>query len=140
MSLSVGKTDAKPKSNVFTDTGGIVAREGLHLATVISTRHVGKSKTKYGLKDFQMFVLQVNQFTDAGEKETAEIHQQYHRSFDSKAALTAFLAAFGIRVQRGMTVDFDDLVGRQLQIVVTHAQDARGAIHANVRPQKRGAQ
>jgi hypothetical protein len=128
-------------SNVFTDTAGITAREGLHQATIISTHHVGRRKTIYGPKDFQMFTLQVKQFNDNSERETAEIHQQYHRSFSPQASLTAFLAALGIKAQRGMTFDFNDTVGKKLDIVVTHSKDAHGAIHANVKPVlPRGAQ
>jgi hypothetical protein len=122
-------------SNVFTDTAGIIAREGLHQATIVSTQHVGKKKTIYGPKDFQMFKLQVKQFNEkTDEWELAEIHQQYHRSFSPQASLTLFLAALGIKVRRGMTLDFDDLVGKKVPIVVTHAKDAHAVIHANVKP------
>jgi hypothetical protein len=122
-------------SNVFTDTAGITAREGLHQATVVSTHHVGKRKTIYGPKDFQMFKLQVKQFNADDDKwETAEIHQQYHRSFSPQASLTAFLSALGIKAQRGMTFDFDDIVGKKINIIVTHAKDAHGVIHANIKP------
>jgi hypothetical protein len=122
-----------PKSNIFTDTTGVVAREGIHQATVTLTRHVGKTETIYGTKDFQMFHLEVRQPTDSGTWEIAEIHQQYHRSFHPQAALVKFLEGFGIKACRGMRVDFDDLVGKKLNIVVTHSTDANG-IHANVRP------
>ena len=81
-----------------------------------------------------MFVLSVFQLNDEGERETAEIHQQYHRSFSPQSSLVAFLAAFGIKAHRGMTLDFDDLVGQKLSIVVTHTKDANGGTHANVRP------
>jgi hypothetical protein len=126
--------------NVFTDTVGILACEGLHQATVVSTHYVGKRKTQYGTKDFQMFHLRViDQLNDAGDQETAEIHQQYHRSFDPKAALVRFLSAFGIKAYRGMTFDFDNLVGKKLNIVVTHTQpDTNGVIHANIQPQIAG--
>lgn len=129
--------------NVFTDTGSVVAVEGVHTATVISTEYVGKVNTKYGPKEFQMFVLRVKQYDPTTSKpQTADIHQQFHRSFDPKATMTQFLAAFGIEAHAGMTFDFDDLVGHKLQIVVTHTKDARGRIHANVRPLKKtgGAQ
>lgn len=129
--------------NVFTDTGNVLAREGIHVATVTATKHTGKQKTKYGTKDWQMFYLQVTQFNDAGERETAEIHQQYHRSFDPKAGLVKFLAAFGIETRRGMTVDFDDLIGKKLNLVVTHTPpDANGVVHANIAPLRKagGAQ
>jgi hypothetical protein len=127
-----------PKSNIFTDTSGIIAREGIHTATVISTQHVGKRKTIYGMKDFQMFILQVAQFTDAGEPEIAEIHQQYHRSLSPRSSLVAFLAGFGIKAHRGMTIDFDDLVGRKINIIVIHTKDVNGVIHANVKPATAG--
>lgn len=134
----------KPKSNVFTHTVGIVAREGLHpQAIVTSTEHIGKRQTKYGPKDFQMFHLQVKQFSDDGTRETAEIHQQYHRSFGPRSSLTAFLAGFGVNAQPGMTYDFDDLVGKQVSIVVTHTIDSNGSIHANIKvlpPRARGVQ
>jgi hypothetical protein len=79
-----------------------------------------------------MFHLQVTQFNpDTGEEEIAEIHQQYHRSLDPKASLVKFLTALGVEVKRGMTIDFDDLVGKKLQILVTHSRDGK---HANVRP------
>ena len=128
--------------NVFTDTGGVIARQGMHTATIVATKHIGKQKTKYGMKDMQQFVLRVSQFSDTGAKETAEIHQQYHRSFDPKASLVKFLAALGIEAHRGMTVDFEDLVGRTLQIVVDHTPpDANGIVHANVTPlRRRGTQ
>jgi hypothetical protein len=138
MSLNIGGSSEKKGKNVFTDTVGTIAREGVHQATVISTQHIGKRKTKYGTKDFQMFYLQVPQFNDVGDKETAEIHQQYHRSFDPRSALVPFLAAFGIAAYRGMTLDFDDLVGKKLNIVVTHATDANGIIHANIKPLRSG--
>jgi hypothetical protein len=122
-------------SNVFTDIAGITAREGLHQATVVSTKHVGRRKTKYGMKDFQMFVLQVIQFNADDDKwETAEIHQQYHRSFSPQASLTAFFSALAIKAQRGMTFDFDDLLGKKINIIVTHSKDSHGVIHANVKP------
>jgi|SRR5579862_1151045 len=122
-------------SNVFTDTAGVTAREGHHQATIISTNYVGKKMTKYGPKDFQMFKLRVNQFNETTDEwEFAEIHQQYHRSFSPQASLTVFLAALGIKVRRGMTLDFDDLVGKKVPIVVTHTKDAHGVIHANVKP------
>jgi len=136
MSLNItgDKPKRPPKSNVFTDTTGIIAREGIHQAAVLSTNHVGKKRTKYGTKDFQMFILCVPQINDEGDRETAEIHQQYHRSLSPQSSLVAFLAAFGIKARRGMTLDFDDLVGKKLQIVVTHSMDANGVKHANVRP------
>lgn len=122
------------KSNVFTDTVGIIAREGIHAqAVVISTEHVGKTKTKYGPKDMQMFRLQVSQFNDAGEREIAEIHQQFTRSFHPQSALVGFLAGFGINAQRGMTFDFDDLVGKKVNIIVTHSVDVNGVKHANIK-------
>jgi hypothetical protein len=139
MSLNI-KGDSKPKirtpkSNVFTDTAGTTANEGIHQAVVTQTKHVGRIKTKYGTKDFQMFHLQVSQFNpESGEHETAEIHQQYHRSLNPRSALVPFLAALGIRAHRGMTLDFDDLVGKKLNIVVTHSTDVNGVKHANVRP------
>jgi hypothetical protein len=86
-----------------------------------------------------MFHLQVSQYNENSEKEIAEIHQQYHRSFSAQASLTKFLAALGIKVQRGMTVDFDEFVGKKINIIVTHAKDAHGVIHANVTPQPRPA-
>jgi hypothetical protein len=137
MSLTVRsdiKPKPKPRSNVFTDTAGTTAREGIHQATVISTHHVGKRKTKYGVKDFQMFILQVSQFNNEGAREVAEIHQQYHRSLSPQSSLVTFLAAFGIKSHRGMTLDFDDFVGKKLSIVVTHSIDVNGVKHANVRP------
>jgi hypothetical protein len=122
-------------SNLFTDTAGITTYEGLHQATIISTHHVGKRKILYGLKDFQMFKLQVKQFSpENNEWETAEIHQQYHRSFSPQASLTTFLAALGIKAHRGMTLDFDDTIGKKINILVTHSKDAHGTIHANVKP------
>jgi hypothetical protein len=136
MSLSISRSESqtKIKSNVFTDTAGIIAREGIHQATVISTQHLGRRKTVYGPKDFQMFILRVSQCNDDGEREIAEIHQQYHRSFSPQASLTAFLGAFGIKAHRGMTFDFDDLVGKKLNLIVTHATDSHGVKHANVKP------
>jgi hypothetical protein len=121
------------RSNVFTHTTGIVAREGLHQATVISTEHVGKTPTKYGTKDFQMFHLRVTRYNDAGDKEIAEIHQQYHRSFNPRASMTVFLLGFGFKVQPGMTFDFDDLVGQKVNILVMHEEDSNGIVHANVK-------
>jgi hypothetical protein len=128
------RSESKPKikSNVFIDTVDVIAREGIHTATVVKTMHVGKTMTKHGLKDFQMFYLQVSQFNDAGDREIAEIHQQYHRSFDVKASLVKFLAGFRIKAHRGMTFDFDDLVGKKLNIVVTHTPDPNGVKHANI--------
>jgi hypothetical protein len=126
------KTKPKNKPNVFTDTNGIIAREGHHEATVISTQHIGRTKTIYGTKDFQMFVLQVTQYTDDMEKEIAEIHQAYTRSFSSQASLPKFLAGFGIDIRRGMTFDFDDLVGKKVRIIVTHSTDSHGVKHANI--------
>ena len=82
-----------------------------------------------------MFHLQSRQFNEqTGDSETAEIHQQYHRSLDPRSGLVTFLAAFGIKVHRGMTLDFDDLVGKKLNVVVTHSSDAKGDKHANIRP------
>jgi hypothetical protein len=122
--------------NIFTDTGGRLAREGLHYATIVSTKHVGNVQTKnYGTKDMQMFVFRVEQFNDDGQRETAEIHQQFHRSLSSKAALPKLLTALSVPIRRGMTIDFDDLVGKKLNIVVTHSKpDANGTVHANVQP------
>jgi hypothetical protein len=136
-SISSESKTSKASKNVFTDTVGTTAREGLHQATVVSTSHVGRRKTKYGTKDFQMFVLQVKQTNpESGHWETAEIHQQYHRSLDPKSALVQFLAAFGIKACRGMTVDFDDLVGKRLNVLVTHTTDVHGIVHANIKPIK----
>ncbi len=129
----------KNGSNVFIDTTGVLANQGLHSAanvTITKTEHVGKSSTKYGTKDFQMFHIQVKQFnSETGESEIAEIHQQFHRSFSPQSSLTKFLAACGFQVRRGMRFDFDDLVGCHVAIVVMHsAPDANGKVHANVVP------
>ena len=122
-------------SNVFTDTTGILATKGLQRATVIKTEHRGRTKTKYGSKDMQMFILQVTQTNaDTGETEIAEIHQPYHRSFNPRASLVKFLAAFDIKAVRGMRVDFDDLVGKKLDVMVIHDTDANGRVHANIQP------
>jgi len=135
MSLKIETTKKITKTNVFTDTNTL-AREGIHTATVIATKHIGKTPTKYGEKDFQMFHLQVHQFNEGGTKqETAEIHQQYHRSFHPQSSLVAFLAGFGIEASRGMTFDFDDLVGKKLNISVTHTKRANG-VHVNITPLK----
>lgn len=121
------------KSNVFTDTAGVIACEGLHTATVIATHHVGERDTMYGKKDWQMFHLRVTQFNESGEQEVAEIHQQYHRSLNPQSSLVRFLTAFGIKAHRGMRIDFDELVGKKLSIVVEHTVRANG-VHANIRP------
>ena len=122
-------------SNKFTSTAGIVANAGFHkIATVISTKHVGKVQTKYGEKDMQAFVLRVKQTSDDGRVVLADIHLQYHRSFSPQASLVPFLTAMGFEIYHGVEFDFSDCVGKTLPINVSHRRDLHGRIHANVEP------
>jgi hypothetical protein len=126
------KTKAPKRSNVFTPTSGVVANQGEHWATVIFTEHVGEKVTKrYGVKNWQMFHLRIKQTNAKGVEETAIIHQQFHRSIHSTAALPRFLAGFGIVLQAGVDFDFDDLIGRRVRGVVMHSPGANGQVHAN---------
>lgn len=127
------KKEGKAGSNVFTYTTGVVANEGVHTATVISTQYVGEKATIYGKKDFQMFHLRVTQPKVGGGTETADIHQQFHRSFHPQATLTKFLKGFGYtNLGNGTKIDFDDLVGKSVTIVVHHDKKSNGTVHANV--------
>ena len=103
-------------SNVFTDTTGILANQGLHpKAKIVSTKHVG--------------IVQTN------EPETADIHVRYHRSFHPQASLVKFLAALGIHAQRGTTLDFASLVGKTLSVSVFHTTNTEHATaHADIVP------
>jgi hypothetical protein len=130
----MGKQGKQGDQNVFRHTAGVVAHTGLHTATVVSTEYVGDKFTKHGQKDMQMFVLRVKQDkADGTGVETADIHQQFHRSFHPQSALVRFLAGFGIHKKIGDEIDFNDLVGQKVIIVVAHSHpDANGVVHANV--------
>jgi hypothetical protein len=124
-------------TNYFKPKPHGLAREGLHFATIISTAHIGNIKTReYGTKDMQQFIFSIRQGDENGDAQTVEIHQQYHRSTYKTATLVKLLAALGISVahvnERG--IDFDSLVGRTLNVLVTHKTDAKGVTHANVHP------
>jgi hypothetical protein len=126
------KTPPKRKlTNVITHSSGIVANEGPHVAVVISTEPRTDVFTKYGVRDMQMFVLRVKQRNADDMEEFAEIHQQYSRTLHPKSSLVKFIAGFGI--SPGSEFDCDDLVGKKVNIIVTHSKpDVNGKVHANI--------
>src|SRR5262249_30376685 len=113
-------------SNRFKDTPAIItAREGLHSAVIMSTQHVGVKNTKYGPKDMQNFVFRVVQFDDDNNRQEADIHQPLTRSLHPDSTLVKLMRALSMPVHRGQEIDFDNFVGRKVQVVVRHKVDGK---------------
>jgi len=91
-----------------------IADEGIYIATIVSTKHVGDKKTQFGVKrDWQDFVFRITQ----ADGELRDIHQGFPMTINRTSNF----------------VDPDTFVGRTLNVSVYHTGAGNG-LHANIKP------
>jgi hypothetical protein len=108
-----------------------VAKVGLYMATIHSTKYIGDAPTRYGPKhDVQAFVFRIKQ----ADGELRDIHEQYPMTLDPRSNFVKLLNALDISVEyvRRNGIDPDNFVGKTLKVSVYHKTDK--AKHANVTP------
>jgi hypothetical protein len=105
-------------------------------AVIVETRHKGLTQTKYGEKNYQLFVVEVSQTDAQGKPQKARVYRTVHRSLDSKSALVRLMTALGMDTKRGQEFDFGDFVGKKFpSIRVFHQTNDNGVVSANFVPE-----
>lgn len=112
------------------------APEGLHRAVCVDNYTREKVATKYGEKDMEQFVFEIEELNPKNENKPYLVFTRFTASIGPKSSLTQFLESWRgqkfTKEDRAKGFDCEKVVGACCQIQIVHNHKDDGDVYANI--------